>query len=428
MRPLVFAALILGASRAAIASPEFWRGHAGNQTNGMTIELRIDPPSAGSITLLELAAREIPLQNVHRSAERLELELEIEKSVMRFHADVRGDTANGTYEMGPMRGDFQLTRIQPPPLPYEEREVRFNSGDVKLAGTLLMPKRGGRLPAAIFLHGSGPMTRDGNRFLADRLARRGVAALIYDKRGSGASTGDLASSDYDDLAADAAAAFDFLKTQPQIDAARIGFAGASQAGWIGTMAATQRPAAFLAFTSAPAVNVATEGWWDYESLLHEKGFSESDIAAARRISELDDEVTRGHTSWETLAAAVEEVKQTPWFKATKFELLPADHPSRAAYRRVIDLDPLPLLQKIDAPVLWIYAGRDTTVPVDWSLANLLSLIKAGKDYTIRVFPAANHALVEMPADLANGGWPRRVPQHAGVVTDWIVQRVNPTPR
>lgn len=38
-------------------------------------------------------------------------------------------------------------------------------------------------------HGAGPDTRRGYRPVADGLARQGVAALIFDKRGSGRSQG-----------------------------------------------------------------------------------------------------------------------------------------------------------------------------------------------------------------------------------------------
>ena len=57
------------------------------------------------------------------------------------------------------------------------------------------------------------------------LIRRGFAVLGYDKRGVGGSTGDWHTATYQDLAGDVVAAFDYLKTRPDIDPAHIGFLG-----------------------------------------------------------------------------------------------------------------------------------------------------------------------------------------------------------
>jgi uncharacterized protein len=420
--------LVLTAPAAfARESMEYWHGRAGNPTHGVTIDVRIVTTAAGqrgAISLHELAAAEIPLRRVSRTPDRLELELEIEKAVMVFSGTIHDGTAAGTYAMGPMRGTFELTRASAPDAAYRQEEVRFESAaGVVLAGTLLLPKRQTRVPATVFLHGSGRMTRDGNRFIAERLASSGVAALIYDKRGSGASTGDLAASDFHDLAADAAAAVLFLRQRSEIDPANIGFAGASQAGWIGTMAAAElRDVAFFAFTSAPVVTVARESWWDYEARLRNNNASEAEIAAAREILRLDDEVTRTGAGWDELQRLLDQAKGQPWFAAMEFSASRADDPRRIAFRRIMDIDPMPLLRTLEVPALWVYGGRDVTVPADWSIENLIALVKEGKEYTIRVFPQGDHAMTTLPPDLATGGWPRRIPQHAPLVTDWVVHQ------
>jgi len=41
----------------------------------------------------------------------------------------------------------------------EEHRVEFHNEDVKLAGSLLLPKSERPLPAVIFVHGAGPQTR-----------------------------------------------------------------------------------------------------------------------------------------------------------------------------------------------------------------------------------------------------------------------------
>ena len=53
----------------------------------------------------------------------------------------------------------------------------------------------------------------------------GVAVLVYDRRGSGDSTGTLNGIDYKTLADDAIAGQSGLAKLPRIDAKRIGFWG-----------------------------------------------------------------------------------------------------------------------------------------------------------------------------------------------------------
>jgi uncharacterized protein len=419
VRARVAAVLVFTLVEPVLAA-ERWRGHAGNDVHGVTLEVDLSGEH-GSFSIPELGALEIPLARVTRATDRLQLEIDFEGSVLRFDGTLAGDVASGSYSMGPMAGSFRLERSTPQAKPYREEEVHVPSEGALLAGTLLLPRSSKPLAAAVFLHGSGRTTRDGNRYLADRLARNGVAALIFDKRGCGASTGSFAATDLDGVAADAAAAVAFLRTRKDVAADRVGFVGASQAGWVGVSAAAKTPdIAFFAFTSAPVVSVARESWWDYEAKLRERKFSEAEIAEAREILRLDDEVTRTGRGFEELERAVAAAKGTPWFEAMQFHPAPADDEGRAAFREIMDFDPVPVLRTLDVPALWIYAGHDMTMPADWSIDNLVTLIKEGKDYSLRVFPSANHAMIVMPDHLADGGWPHRVPEHAEVVTRWIV--------
>ena len=90
-----------------------------------------------------------------------------------------------------------VERATAPARPCEE-EVVFHDGEVALAGTILLPAGAGPRPGVVFLHGSGAEGRWASRFLATRFAARGVAALIYDKRGAGASTGDWRTAGFEE--------------------------------------------------------------------------------------------------------------------------------------------------------------------------------------------------------------------------------------
>ncbi|MDW8214654.1 MAG: alpha/beta fold hydrolase [Roseiflexaceae bacterium] len=99
----------------------------------------------------------------------------------------------------------------------ERREVRFDSGDVKLAGELDLPLGAGPHPLAFIIHHSGPVPRDSYSYLAEILLRAGYAVFRFDKRGTGASGGVYGCCESDD----ALAAYRAAVAQPDIDRCRI---------------------------------------------------------------------------------------------------------------------------------------------------------------------------------------------------------------
>jgi cephalosporin-C deacetylase-like acetyl esterase len=127
----------------------------------------------------------------------------------------------------------------------EARELVFDNGGASLGGTLFAPRGRTGVAAVIVAHAASSPTRDLPlyRHLIELLPPLGVAVFVYDRRGSGASGGDLGASDYSTLADDAIAAQRMLEKQTTIDARRIGFWGLSQGGWIAVLAAARSPSA-----------------------------------------------------------------------------------------------------------------------------------------------------------------------------------------
>jgi pimeloyl-ACP methyl ester carboxylesterase len=171
------------------------------------------------------------------------------ESRIEFQRDRTGRIASLSWQ----RGDAPSRTAQR--VEIEKREdVRFTSGDIRLAGTLTSPATTGKHPAIILVHGSGAENRDYMLPWARFLVRHGMAILGYDKRGVGESTGDWNTASFDDLAGDAVAAFEYLKTRSDIDATRIGLLGISQAGWIMPLAAVRaKDLAFLISISGAGV-------------------------------------------------------------------------------------------------------------------------------------------------------------------------------
>ena len=71
----------------------------------------------------------------------------------------------------------------------KREELTFQGAKARLAGTLIIPPTKGPRPAIILLHGSGPLTRYSFGPYPHFFSSLGFAVLIYDKRGTGSSTG-----------------------------------------------------------------------------------------------------------------------------------------------------------------------------------------------------------------------------------------------
>jgi len=141
---------------------------------------------------------------------------------------------------------------------YNEEAVRYNSGDISLAGTLLTPLTPGPHPAIVLMHGSNPNNRDSYRIWARYFASRGVAALVYDKPGAfdsaHPSLRTVQENSVQSLADAVIAGVNFLQARSEINAAQIGIWTFSNSSWAGPLAASQSDdIAFIISTAASGV-------------------------------------------------------------------------------------------------------------------------------------------------------------------------------
>lgn len=278
---------------------------------------------------------------------------------------------------------------------YRQEELTFTSGDVTIAGTLLLPTGPGPHPALVMSHGSGDVTRDALRRSADHFARHGIAVLITDKRGSGRSTGSWRHATFDDLASDALAGVHVLRARRDIQQAAIGLHGASQGGWVAPLAASRsRDVAFVIVESAPTITPLQHERLRVESQLRADGFGQKEIAQALAFMDLKFEVARSGTGWPRLEAAVREGTDTAWLAYTN---PPA---SLAALRwdwdHIFEFDPMPVLSRLEVPVLALYGGRDTIVPARVHQARMAGALGEGRriNVTVDVIEHANHGFLE----------------------------------
>jgi pimeloyl-ACP methyl ester carboxylesterase len=250
-----------------------------------------------------------------------------------------------------------------------EATVHFTCEGIRLAGTLYLPATTGRHPAVVWVHGSGEQPRLNYGSIVAPLVGHGIAVFSYDKRGAGQSQGKccLGSGHYNLLAADAAGAVVAVRARAEVDPARVGFYGASEAGWVVPLANARlrEPVAFTALVDAPTVTTGEE------------------------------------KAWGEAAGEDEPGPLTPTKKRDATRRLKDTRPS--------GFDPAPYIQRMQTPGLWLYGGADKSIPTDRCVA-VLNRLRHGKRFTVIVFPGAGHGLVDRVPT---------APAAPATLTDWI---------
>jgi pimeloyl-ACP methyl ester carboxylesterase len=184
-------------------------------------------------------AMDYPVNGVTVSADRVHF---ASGDSLVFDGKLMSDHIVGAFTEDGAGGKFTLHRSLPEVLPCDVADVIFRNSTGALSGTLCMPGSPVRHAAAVILHGSGGESRWGtNCFIADQFARSGIATLVYDKPGSGVSTGDWKASCKDDIANDVLAGIELLASRPDIDPGRIVLHGHSEGGTIAAIVAAQVP-------------------------------------------------------------------------------------------------------------------------------------------------------------------------------------------
>ena len=344
------------------------------------------------------------------------------ESRIEFQRDAAGGLISLTWrrEAGPAR---MARRVD-----IEKREdVRFANGDVQLAGTLITPATGTRHPAIILVHGSGPEDREFILPFARFLVRRGMAVFGYDKRGVGGSTGDWKTASFDVLAADAVAAFSYLKTRSDIGPERIGLLGVSQAGWIMPLAAVRaKNLAFLISISGAGVVPAETTIDQAQNEMTAAGMKPETVSEIVAVMKLQYRYAQTGQGWDEYARARSAL-------ATRIgrppDTIPGtpDHPHWQLIRQSYFYDPAPTLRQLEVPVLALFGELDNNIVAQKNHAAWEAALKAGghRDYTLSILPGANHYLWEAKvgnnAEMAS--LRRFVPDYFRTIEGWLARRI-----
>ena len=303
------------------------------------------------------------------------------------------------------RDGLRFDNIAGTRVPLHETETRFAGSGVTLAGRLTLPPGDGPVPLVVLVHGAEHDSGLQAYSLQREFASAGIGVFAYDKRGTGASGGRY-TQDYLTLAIDAVHAAREARRLAGPRAGRLGYQGGSQGGWVAPLAARIAPVDFVIVSFGLAVSPLQEDReaiaWDITRARHGPDAMAGAMAIADVTARLvDSGFTEGY---EQLADVKAKYGKTTWYPAVRGNLTwyllanDADTIRRDAPGLVrgapAHYDPMPVLETLDVPQLWLLGGQDRDAPPQETLRRLATLQQAGRPITRAVFPHADHGMYD----------------------------------
>ena len=238
-----------------------------------------------------------------------------------------------------------------------------------LAASVTVPERT-PAPGLVALHGAQPGLRDYPLFwhLHATLPPAGIAAVTFDRRGEGASTGEPSAGRFELLAADAIAVVAAAAALDEIDARRVGLWGISQGGWVAPLASvhSDRPA-FLVLLSSCGVTPGAQMLYAMQEQVRRAGFGEDAVGQVTTLMRALDDLLHGGGDRERAERLLAAAHAEPWWSLM---YLPGSIPPEeawAAVREELDFEPEPVFSRVRVPTLLFYGEDDEWIPIDESI-------------------------------------------------------------
>lgn len=319
-------------------------------------------------------------------------------------------------------------RMQVPEVGAKGRaeEVRIASEPgVTLAGTLRTPRGPGPYPVVLFLAGSGPNERGAFDLVVDRLVEQGIAALDYDKRGTGRSTGSYV-DDFALIERDAAAAIAYLRARPDIDSKRIAIGGVSHGAEIALAVAGRDPAISAVVMLAGPVG-APEGVFLalMRSKLQSAGMQEKAIAGLLAATKSFMDARTGDARQDRIGSLREDLAGA--FIAGGFTRAQADSAiaelETPQVLSIYKLNPYATLTTLRAPVLALYASLDKVIGTKEVPAAKAALAR-NPDATVIEVAGTNHWFQPSATAEPQPGRPLTEPRAIELIETWLKTRLH----
>lgn len=375
----------------------------------------------GTMDSPDQGANGIPIDSV--AFENSTLKFVMSKLGASYEGTLIGEEIVGKFSQGGVVLPLSLKRgtLAPPkrpqnpvkPYPYDEQEIEFENkpANIKLAGTLTLPRTKAPFPVVVLITGSGPQDRNESLLghqpflvLADHLTRQGIAVLRFDDRGVAKSKGNFAAATSEDFASDVLSAVAYLKTRKEINPQKIGLIGHSEGGMIAPMCAVKSAGvSFIVLMAGPGVTGEEVLYEQSRLLMLAEGSTPDEAARNRKLQEKmiavlkaeKDETVAEKKLREVMVAYIADMTeaQKKAADANPGALLSQIKSSNTAwFRYFLTYDPRIALRQIKIPVLALNGELDLQVPVKQNLPEIAKALKSAgnKNFQTVELPKLNH--------------------------------------
>ena len=352
-----------------------------------------------------------------------EVTISLKKMMIEFKGKLENNQIKGYFNQGGMKFPLDLShqkvekeieKLKPQepkkPYPYKSEDLTFinkKANNIKLAGTLTIPKDVKNPPVAILITGSGPQNRNeeilGHKpflVIADYLTRNGIAVLRYDDRGVAKSEGSQKEATSADFASDVQAAISYLKSRNDINPQKIGLIGHSEGGFIAPMvAAKNNDVSFIILLAGTGVDGAKVLQTQTDASMVLAGMPKENIAYNSKLSTDVYNLVKTELNTDKLKNKISKLlhkaqKEAP--KSFAKELTNAGIDKQIAtitspwMLYFIRTNPKQFLSKVTCPVLALNGSKDFQVIADLNLNGIKNSLKHNKDVTIKKLEGLNH--------------------------------------
>lgn len=364
-----------------------WKGSLQAGAQKLTTILHIDETDKNvTMDVVEQGAEKIPMAVNWLGQDSINVT--IPQLMLSYSGKLQDGEINGTFSQQMFsatlifkKGDVTFNRPQEPkaPYPYTTKYVSLvnSKAGVTLSGTLTYPvdyKNDEKVPVVLMVTGSGPENRDEEVFhhkpflvIADYLARKGIASLRYDDRGTALSTGDYNSATTYDFADDAQAAIDWLRKSGKFSS--VGVLGHSEGGLVAYILGSKGSTDFIVSLAGPACKTDTMMMVQLNGIAHVQGAG-TDIVNS--VQQARDWLLKDGSPW---------------------------------MNTFIDIDAGAIVKTVKCPVMALGGEKDLNVPVSLNVPSLETNLPKNKHNVIRVYKNLNHlfqhAKTGNPAEIVN---------------------------
>ncbi len=312
-------------------------------------------------------------------------------------------------------------------LPLHEENIEFMRDTFTLRGSFVRPAPNGRHPAVLLLNGSGPSSRGMLAIFGGIFAANGVAALVYDKRGTGMSTGTYTTDDFLALSEDVRAGLRYLRSRADVDTTRIGILGTSQGVYTALMVAAGDPGIRFIIASSGGAFPAEQEIFRRVREVADSGYSAEAQQQARtfltRLFALYTEVGSGAPMSDTIGVAAlyrAAITQKWWPLIAgpgSDPTVGAWPPARRTFAADLGRDWKGIYKRVNAMVYAVNASNDQLVPPQVAQETLERNLPRGAAQLQKRVLNGDHGFTVMGPD---GTTPLFDSRYMPLLIEWVI--------